>query len=51
MSKVKMYIYGGYYRGINVDNVANSPVIPFDGDWEAFEKEMGPEGWNIDVGI
>jgi hypothetical protein len=49
MAKIKMYCYGGFWRGLNVDNVANSPVIPFDGDWEKSKEEMGEEGWDIDV--
>ena len=32
MSKIKMYGYGPEYRGLNIDNLANSPVIGFDGD-------------------
>jgi hypothetical protein len=49
MAKIKMYCYGGFWRGLNVDNVANSPVIPFDGDWEKSKEELGEEGWDIDV--
>jgi hypothetical protein len=49
LAKIKIYSYGGQYRGMNIDNVANSPVIPFDGDWGKIEEEVGEEGWDIDV--
>ncbi|HOP06633.1 MAG TPA: hypothetical protein PLF13_05000 [candidate division Zixibacteria bacterium] len=48
ISKIKMYDFGGYYRGLNIDNVANSPVIPFDGDWSVYDTT--DESWDIDVG-
>ncbi|MCP4656211.1 MAG: hypothetical protein GY856_12430 [bacterium] len=38
MSKIKVFDFDGDYRGINVDNVANSPVYPFDGDWDRSER-------------
>jgi hypothetical protein len=47
MAKIKMYDFGGYYRGINVDNVSNSPVIPFDGTWDD-EDSVGAD-WDINV--
>jgi hypothetical protein len=47
MAKIKMYDFGGYYRGINVDNVSNSPVIPFDGTWDD-EDSVGGD-WDINV--
>ena len=50
MAKIKLYAYPDGARGINIDNVANSPVLPFDGDWEALRRDLGPEGWDIDVG-
>jgi hypothetical protein len=50
MSKVKLYAFSPDYRGINVDNVANSPVIRFDGDWKRAEEEAAEGGWMIDVG-
>jgi hypothetical protein len=50
MAKLKVYDFDGVYRGINIDNVANSPVIPFDGDWEAFRADTSGGGWDIDVG-
>jgi predicted membrane-bound spermidine synthase len=33
MSKVKIYEFSPDYRGINIDNAANSPVERFDGNW------------------
>jgi hypothetical protein len=51
MAKVKAYDYDGEGRGINIDNVANSPVLQFDGDWDSLYARY-PEGlpWLIDVG-
>jgi hypothetical protein len=49
MAKIKVYDFEGQYRGLNIDNVANSPVIPFDWDWETFRADT-TGGWNIDVG-
>jgi hypothetical protein len=34
MSKIKLYGYDETYRGINIDNAANSPVYGFDGNWD-----------------
>jgi len=35
MAKIKVHDYGdGQHRNINIDNVANSPVIRFDGNWD-----------------
>jgi hypothetical protein len=34
MSKIKIFDYGETYRGINIDNVANSGVNKFDGNWD-----------------
>jgi hypothetical protein len=34
MSKIKIFDYGENYRGINIDNVANSGVNRFDGNWD-----------------
>ena len=33
MAKLKIYDFDGFYRGIEIDNIANSPVYPFDGDF------------------
>ncbi len=48
MAKIKMFDYGPEARGINIDNVANTPVIAFDGDWSSLSE--GEAGWDIDVG-
>ncbi|MFP4527470.1 MAG: hypothetical protein ACLFQX_02895 [Candidatus Kapaibacterium sp.] len=34
VSKIKVYEYDTNYRGINIDNIANSPVYGFDGNWK-----------------
>ena len=34
MSKIKIYEYSENFRGINIDNAANSPVYKFDGNWD-----------------
>jgi len=47
MAKLKVYDFDGHYRGFNIDNVANSPVAPFDGTWEP-EDTVGSE-WNVNV--
>jgi hypothetical protein len=46
MSKIKLYDYGDT-RGLNIDNVANSPVYPFDGDWSTLRP--GETAWGINV--
>ncbi len=46
MSKVKVFDYGPS-RGINVDNIANSPVLLFDGDWST--TKPGETDWEINV--
>lgn len=48
MAKIKVFEYGPEACGINIDNVANTPVIGFDGDWDEFRKE--PADWDINVG-
>ncbi len=48
MAKIKVFDYGAEARGINIDNVANTPIIAFDGDWQALEEE--PADWDINVG-
>jgi hypothetical protein len=50
MAKIKVYDFGGRYRGINIDNVANTPLIPFDGDWDAWYADSTNSQWDIDVG-
>lgn len=44
-SKIKMYEYSPEYRGINIDNLANTPVIGFDGNI----NDTILSGWDIDV--
>jgi spermidine synthase len=34
MSKIKVFDYGEKYRGINIDNIANTAVNAFDGNWD-----------------
>ena len=50
MAKLKIYDYEGQARGINIDNVANTPVLPFDGDWKALGRDTTYTRWDIDVG-
>ena len=51
MAKIKMYDYGGVWRSLNIDNVANTPVVPFDGDWDSFLADTTADHhWDIDVG-
>lgn len=33
-SKIKIYDFAEDYKGLNIDNVANSPVYGFDGNWD-----------------
>jgi hypothetical protein len=46
-AKIKLYEYAPDSRGINIDNVANTPVYKFDGDF----KTTNPDSvsWGIDV--
>ena len=48
MAKIKVFDYGEEARGINIDNVANTPVIAFDGDLSALGADEGD--WDINVG-
>jgi hypothetical protein len=51
MAKVKVYAFGGgVWRGINIDNVANTPVYPFDGDWDKWYAEPSNSEWDINAG-
>jgi spermidine synthase len=34
VAKIKVYEFNKNYRGINIDNIANSPVYKFDGSWD-----------------
>ena len=47
MAKLKIYDYYGQARGLNIDNVANSPVFGFDGNWDEADT-LGSE-WDINV--
>ncbi len=46
-AKLKVYAYGPDARGINIDNMANSPVHAFDGNWKRPPEERFQFG--IDV--
>jgi hypothetical protein len=48
MSKLKLYEYAPDSRGLNIDNVANTPVYRFDGDWTTINPDSAE--WGIDVG-
>jgi hypothetical protein len=48
MAKIKVFDYGAEARGINIDNVANTPIIAFDGDWASLVEDEGD--WDINVG-
>lgn len=45
MAKIKIYNYGKDSRGINIDNMANTPVHYFDGNWNR------PDSMKFDFGI
>ncbi len=47
MARVKLYGFSPEYRGIELDNAANSPVLAFDGDWEALKETKIP--FTVDV--
>lgn len=34
MAKIKIYDYGDKYRGLNIDNIANTGINAFDGNWD-----------------
>ncbi len=43
VAKIKVHEFAPEYRNINIDNMANTPVIAFDGDWggpDAAEMEF-----------
>ncbi len=50
-SKVKLYEFDENYWGLNIDNVANSPIYKFDGDWsqpDSVRFEFGiPVEWLV----
>jgi predicted membrane-bound spermidine synthase len=39
MAKIKILAYDSMYKGINIDNVANTPVFRFDGNWNKPDSE------------
>ncbi|HEX2867656.1 MAG TPA: hypothetical protein VHO03_11475 [Ignavibacteriales bacterium] len=45
MAKIKIYNYGKDARGINIDNMANTPVHHFDGNWNR------PDSMRFDFGL
>jgi len=47
MSKLKMFDFGPQARGLNIDNVANSPVNRFDGNWD--DVRPGETPWALNV--
>ncbi len=47
MSKIKIFENSEDYRGINIDNAANSPVYHFDGNWD--RPDSLKFGFGIDV--
>ncbi len=47
MAKIKLFDFSEHYRGINVDNVANSPVYRFDGNWD--RPDSMKFEWGIDA--
>ena len=44
-AKVKVYDYAPEYRGLEIDNAANSPLIAFDGNWDR------PDSLRFEFGI
>ncbi|MDH3890147.1 MAG: hypothetical protein OEV49_03610 [candidate division Zixibacteria bacterium] len=47
MAKVKVFGFSPEYRGIEIDNVANTPVIQFDGDYSI--ADTADLDWGINV--
>jgi len=47
MSKIKVYSYDENFRGINIDNAANTPIYHFDGNWNKPDSLM--YSYSIDV--
>jgi hypothetical protein len=46
-SKIKVYEYSNDSRSINIDNVANTPVYRFDGNWNIPDSSKTP--FDIDI--
>ncbi len=47
LSKIKVYHFSDDYRGINIDNVANSPVHGLDSAWRTIDPDTAD--WGIDA--
>ena len=47
MAKIKIYDYQENYRGINIDNAANSPIYGFDGNWARPDSEKFQFGISV----
>lgn len=47
VAKIKVYEYSKDYWGLNIDNVANSPALKFDGNWN--RPDSLKYGFSIDV--
>ncbi|MBN2412209.1 hypothetical protein JXQ31_11000 [candidate division KSB1 bacterium] len=47
IAKIKIYNYQENYRGINIDNAANSPVYGFDGNWVRPDSERFQFGISV----
>jgi spermidine synthase len=47
MAKIKVYSYDENFRGINIDNAANTPIYHFDGNWNKPDSLM--YSYSIDV--
>jgi len=45
VSKIKIFDHGEQYRGINIDNIANTGVNAFDGNWDI--PDSAKFGFNI----
>jgi len=47
-AKLKIFDFSPEYRGLNIDNVANSPLLAFDGNWD--KPDSLKMQFGIDVG-
>ncbi len=48
VAKIKIYDFNESYKGLNIDNAANSPCYGFDGNWDKPDSELFEFG--IDIG-
>ncbi len=48
VSKLKIYDFAEDYRGLNIDNLANSPCIAFDGNWNRPDSERFEFNYPVD---